>query len=168
MDCVAGRFGVDPRLGPHHHQVVKANSELSFRVSLIRSTLHVDVCRSSQSLTTVHQHLQAEMEQQARLRVTQTQATGTGAPGVRAVTPVDALTTKGPLGACGARGKGASARQYVPLGVCWRRAHGRRNASPVVPQLTKLKDCRSWRRSSQEVSNEIVGCRSRRNRFYIP
>ena len=48
-------------------KVVKANSELSFRVSLIRSTLQVDVCPSSQSVTTFLQHLQAEMEQQARL-----------------------------------------------------------------------------------------------------
>ncbi|CAE7314587.1 GIP [Symbiodinium sp. CCMP2456] len=48
-------------------RVVKANSELSFRVSLIRSTLQVDVCPSSQSVSTFVQHLQAEMEQQARL-----------------------------------------------------------------------------------------------------
>ncbi|CAE7178911.1 unnamed protein product, partial [Symbiodinium necroappetens] len=52
-------------------KVVKANSELSFRVSLIRSTLQVDVCPSLQSVTSFHQHLQAEMEQQARLSVTQ-------------------------------------------------------------------------------------------------
>ncbi|OLP93881.1 Copia protein [Symbiodinium microadriaticum] len=52
-------------------KVVKANSELSFRVSLIRSTLQLDVCPSLQSVTSFHQHLQAEMEQQARLSVTQ-------------------------------------------------------------------------------------------------
>ena len=51
-------------------KVVKSNSELSFRVSLIRSTLQVDVCPSSQSATTFLQHLQAEMEQQARLGAT--------------------------------------------------------------------------------------------------
>ena len=66
-------------------KVVKANSELSFRVSLIRSTLQVDVCPSLQSVTSFHQHLQAEMEQQARLNVTQ--GPGSGTPGLRAVTP---------------------------------------------------------------------------------
>ena len=65
-------------------KVVKANSELSFRVSLIRSTLQVDVCPSLQSVTSFHQHLQAEMEQQARLSVTQ--GSGGGTPGLRAIT----------------------------------------------------------------------------------
>ncbi|CAE7267533.1 unnamed protein product [Symbiodinium sp. CCMP2592] len=48
-------------------QVVKGNSELSFRVSLIRSSLQVDVCPTVDSVTSFSQHLQAEMEQQARL-----------------------------------------------------------------------------------------------------
>ena len=78
-------------------KVVKANSELSFRVSLIRSTLQVDVCPSSQSVTTFLQHLQAEMEQQARLSVTK--APAPVSPGMRAVTPVDgtAATTTTPM-----------------------------------------------------------------------
>ncbi|CAE7563194.1 GIP [Symbiodinium sp. CCMP2592] len=55
--------GLDRITGP----IVRANHELSFRVSLIRSTLQVDVSPSSGSVTTFLQHLQAEMEQQARL-----------------------------------------------------------------------------------------------------
>ncbi|CAE7938651.1 unnamed protein product, partial [Symbiodinium sp. KB8] len=47
--------------------VVKADSELAFRVSLIRSTLQVDTCPTSDSVTRFFQHLQAELEQQARL-----------------------------------------------------------------------------------------------------
>ena len=47
--------------------VVRGNPELSFRVSLIRSTLQIDVCPSATSITSFVQHLQAEMEQQARL-----------------------------------------------------------------------------------------------------
>ncbi|CAE7942340.1 TY5A, partial [Symbiodinium sp. KB8] len=47
--------------------VVRGNTELSFRVSLIRSTLQIDVCPSATSITSFVQHLQAEMEQQARL-----------------------------------------------------------------------------------------------------
>ena len=48
-------------------QVIKGSGELAFRVSLIRSTLQVDVSPSSATVTTFLQHLQAEMEQQARL-----------------------------------------------------------------------------------------------------
>ncbi|CAE7382490.1 unnamed protein product [Symbiodinium sp. CCMP2592] len=55
--------GLDRITGP----VVRGSGELAFRVSLIRSTLQLDVCPSSQSITTFTQHLQAEMEQQARL-----------------------------------------------------------------------------------------------------
>ncbi|CAE7342763.1 TY4B-J [Symbiodinium sp. KB8] len=47
--------------------VVRGNAELSFRISLIRSTLQIDVCPSASSITSFVQHLQAEMEQQARL-----------------------------------------------------------------------------------------------------
>ena len=50
--------------------VVRGSGELSFRVSLIRSTLQVDVCPSPSSITSFVQHLQAEMEQQARLSIT--------------------------------------------------------------------------------------------------
>ena len=55
--------GLDKITGP----IVRANHELSFRVSLIRSTLQVDVSPSATTVTTFLQHLQAEMEQQARL-----------------------------------------------------------------------------------------------------
>ncbi|CAE7698046.1 GIP [Symbiodinium necroappetens] len=48
-------------------QIIKGSGELAFRVSLIRSTLQVDVSPSSATVTTFLQHLQAEMEQQARL-----------------------------------------------------------------------------------------------------
>ncbi|CAE7696989.1 unnamed protein product, partial [Symbiodinium sp. CCMP2456] len=48
-------------------QIIKGSGELDFRVSLIRSTLQVDVSPSSATVTTFLQHLQAEMEQQARL-----------------------------------------------------------------------------------------------------
>ncbi|CAE7730560.1 GIP [Symbiodinium sp. CCMP2456] len=48
-------------------QIIKGSGELAFRVSLIRSTLQVDVSPSSTTVTTFLQHLQAEMEQQARL-----------------------------------------------------------------------------------------------------
>ncbi|CAE7885488.1 TY5A [Symbiodinium sp. KB8] len=47
--------------------IIKGSGELAFRVSLIRSTLQVDVSPSSSTVTTFLQHLQAEMEQQARL-----------------------------------------------------------------------------------------------------
>ncbi|CAE7720332.1 TY1B-A [Symbiodinium necroappetens] len=47
--------------------VVRGSGELSFRVSLIRSTLQIDVCPSASTITSFVQHLQAEMEQQARL-----------------------------------------------------------------------------------------------------
>ncbi|CAE7573534.1 unnamed protein product [Symbiodinium sp. KB8] len=47
--------------------VVRADSELAFRVSLIRSTLQVDVCPTASGVTKFFQHLQAELEQQARL-----------------------------------------------------------------------------------------------------
>ena len=72
-------------------KVVKANSELSFRVSLIRSTLQVDVCPSSQSVTTFLQHLQAEMEQQARLGATN--AAGAGDKALRALGASDAAAS---------------------------------------------------------------------------
>ena len=49
--------------------VVRADSELAFRVSLIRSTLQVDTCPNAESVTRLFQHLQAELEQQARLGV---------------------------------------------------------------------------------------------------
>ena len=49
--------------------VVKADTELAFRVSLIRSTLQVDTCPTPDSVTRFFQHLQAELEQQARLGV---------------------------------------------------------------------------------------------------
>ncbi|CAE7496106.1 unnamed protein product [Symbiodinium sp. CCMP2592] len=49
--------------------IIKGSGELAFRVSLIRSTLQVDVSPSSATVTTFLQHLQAEMEQQARLGV---------------------------------------------------------------------------------------------------
>ncbi|CAE7408325.1 hypothetical protein AK812_SmicGene44191 [Symbiodinium microadriaticum] len=49
--------------------VVKADAELAFRVSLIRSTLQVDVCPTQEAVTKFFQHLQAELEQQARLGV---------------------------------------------------------------------------------------------------
>ncbi|CAE7360569.1 GIP [Symbiodinium sp. CCMP2592] len=52
--------GLDKITGP----IVRANYELSFRVSLIRSTLQVDVSPSATTVTTFLQHLQAEMEQQ--------------------------------------------------------------------------------------------------------
>ncbi|CAE7188671.1 unnamed protein product [Symbiodinium sp. CCMP2456] len=51
------------------HMVVKADAELAFRVSLIRSTLQVDVCPTQENVTKFFQHLQAELEQQARLGV---------------------------------------------------------------------------------------------------
>ena len=47
--------------------VVRSDSELAFRVSLIRSTLQVDVCPTATGVTKFFQHLQAELEQQARL-----------------------------------------------------------------------------------------------------
>ncbi|OLQ00171.1 Retrovirus-related Pol polyprotein from transposon TNT 1-94 [Symbiodinium microadriaticum] len=47
--------------------VVRADPELAFRVSLIRSTLQVDVNPTVASVTKFFQHLQAELEQQARL-----------------------------------------------------------------------------------------------------
>ncbi|CAE7659172.1 unnamed protein product [Symbiodinium necroappetens] len=47
--------------------VVRADPELAFRVSLIQSTLQVDVNPTSVSVTKFFQHLQAELEQQARL-----------------------------------------------------------------------------------------------------
>ena len=47
--------------------VVRADPELAFRVSLIRSTLQVDVNPTAASVTKFFQHLQAELEQQARL-----------------------------------------------------------------------------------------------------
>ena len=49
--------------------VVRADPELAFRVSLIRSTLQVDVNPTATSVTKFFQHLQAELEQQARLGV---------------------------------------------------------------------------------------------------
>ena len=94
-------------------KVVKANSELSFRVSLIRSTLQVDVCPSLQSVTSFHQHLQAEMEQQARLSVTQ--GPGSGTPGLRAVTPA---ITSGDAGAPpSSTTPGSSPKSFV-TGLC--------------------------------------------------
>ncbi|OLP83551.1 Retrovirus-related Pol polyprotein from transposon TNT 1-94 [Symbiodinium microadriaticum] len=55
--------GLDKITGP----IIKGSGELAFRVSLIRSTLQVDVSPSATTVTTFLQHLQAEMEQQARL-----------------------------------------------------------------------------------------------------
>ncbi|CAE7270838.1 GIP [Symbiodinium sp. CCMP2592] len=88
-------------------QIVKANSELSFRVSLIRSTLQVDVSPSAASITTFLQHLQAEMEQQARLssvRVDTTAAvravTTTGVPPPPPTAPTTTTTTKGAGSLC--------------------------------------------------------------------
>ncbi|CAE7455790.1 GIP [Symbiodinium sp. CCMP2592] len=56
--------------------IIQGSGELSFRVSLIRSTLQVDVSPSSSTVTTFHQHLQAEMEQQARLGVAKGRRSG--------------------------------------------------------------------------------------------
>ncbi|CAE7334850.1 GIP [Symbiodinium sp. CCMP2592] len=88
-------------------QIVKANSELSFRVSLIRSTLQVDVSPSAASITTFLQHLQAEMEQQARLSsvLVDTAAavravTTTGAPPPPPTAPATTTTTKGAGSLC--------------------------------------------------------------------
>ena len=67
--------------------VVQGSGELSFRISLIRSTLQVDVSPSATTLTTFLQHLQAEMEQQARLGASQPPAVA--GPEIRAITTVD-------------------------------------------------------------------------------
>ena len=67
--------------------VVQGSGELSFRISLIRSTLQVDVSPSATTVTTFLQHLQAEMEQQARLGASQPPAVA--GPGIRAITMVD-------------------------------------------------------------------------------
>ena len=94
-------------------KVVKANSELSFRVSLIRSTLQVDVCPSLQSVTSFHQHLQAEMEQQARLSVTQ--SPGAGTPGLRAI---NATTPTNELGAPSATASPTTSPKGLASGLC--------------------------------------------------
>ncbi|CAE7745152.1 unnamed protein product [Symbiodinium sp. CCMP2592] len=54
--------------------VVRADPELAFRVSLIRSTLQLDVNPTATAVTQFYQHLQAELEQQARLATTRTAA----------------------------------------------------------------------------------------------
>ena len=64
--------------------VIQGSGELSFRVSLIRSTLQVDVSPSASTVTSFLQHLQAEMEQQARLGATRTG--GEAAPSLKAIT----------------------------------------------------------------------------------
>ena len=54
--------------------VVRSDPELASRVSLIRSTLQVDVCPTNSGVTRFFQHLQAELEQQARLATVKTGA----------------------------------------------------------------------------------------------
>ncbi|CAE7633410.1 RE1 [Symbiodinium sp. CCMP2592] len=78
--------------------IIQGSGELSFRVSLIRSTLQVDVSPSSSTVTTFHQHLQAEMEQQARFGV---------AKGISDVSPaIRAVTTGTTVRECRAPGGG--------------------------------------------------------------
>ena len=70
--------------------VVRSDSELAFRVSLIRSTLQVDVCPTASGVTKFFQHLQAELEQQARL-ATVKQITPT--PKIKALTNTSETTS---------------------------------------------------------------------------
>eukprot|EP00439_Symbiodinium_sp_Y106_P067020 s115_g11.t1 len=67
--------------------IITGSGELAFRVSLIRSTLQVDVSPSSSTVTSFLQHLQAEMEQQARLGSVKPEL----APGMRAMTATPEL-----------------------------------------------------------------------------
>ncbi|CAE7777053.1 GIP [Symbiodinium sp. CCMP2592] len=73
--------------------VIQGSGELSFRVSLIRSTLQVDVSPSASTVTSFLQHLQAEMEQQARLGAT---STGGATPSLKAITTTTTSTTPAP------------------------------------------------------------------------
>ena len=74
--------------------IIKGSGELAFRVSLIRSTLQVDVSPSSATVTTFLQHLQAEMEQQARLGVAK--GTPDSQPALRAINTTTTDTTPSP------------------------------------------------------------------------
>ena len=76
-------------------QVVKGDAELSFRVSLIRSNLQVDVCPTTTSITSFFQHLQAEMEQQARIGAAQRNPEATN-PKLRAMTTSEATSSNAP------------------------------------------------------------------------
>ncbi|CAE7641347.1 GIP [Symbiodinium necroappetens] len=126
-------------------KVVKANSELSFRVSLIRSTLQVDVCPSSQSVTTFLQHLQAEMEQQARLSVTK--APAPVSPGMRAVTPVDGHRPprrEVPMGfAASSRERrdagGETHVSFLTPGVCWKKGPDQRSVWHAELRATRSR-----------------------------
>ena len=74
--------------------VIQGSGELSFRVSLIRSTLQVGVSPSASTVTSFLQHLQAEMEQQARLGATRTG--GEAAPSLKAITTTYTSTPNSP------------------------------------------------------------------------
>ena len=82
--------GLDKMTAP----IIKGSGELAFRVSLIRSTLQVDVSPSSATVTTFLQHLQAEMEQQARLGVAK--GAPDGQPALRAINTTTTDTTPSP------------------------------------------------------------------------
>ena len=89
--------------------VVKSDPELSFRVSLVRSNLQVDVCPTPSSITSFSQHLQAEMEQQARLGVSRNNDT---APRLKAlVAPSEAASSTTPYNP-------ATPTSPTPKGVC--------------------------------------------------